>query len=110
MIGFAEDAEDGTSYLRDQFFDRRRPETAALPLPAADGAVEHHGSGNVTALRRQQERLTAGLADADNTDALGVDGFEFFQISNRAVQVFQSAVVAEVDPLRAAQYRFAIAG
>jgi len=51
MIGLAKDSQYRTSDLGDQLFDGRGAKWIALPVPAADGAIEHHGAGDVVPFR-----------------------------------------------------------
>src|SRR5262245_17777794 len=80
MIGLAEDAQDRTTDFGDQLIDRCRPQLVALPFSPTDGAIEHHHAGNVAAVRRDQYRLAAGLAYADNPDTRGVNLRRHFQV------------------------------
>src|SRR5688572_26900091 len=68
VIRFAEDSEHRTGTARDELVHRGGPHVVGQPLSTTDGAVEHDDGRDIFTVRRQEERLAARLADADNPE------------------------------------------
>src|SRR4029077_19027948 len=78
MIRLSEDSQYGARYLRHEFLDRGRSKLVAIPFLAADGAIKHHNSGDIISISGEQQWLSAGLTNADDTNPRTIDISRFF--------------------------------